>query len=88
MQVLLRNTAADIMAIDGGSVGYDGDVGGKGDVGGSVLVGKGDTALVDVGGAGNIGGKGDRGGAVPMCSKGSIVMPLICTTHSAQLLRQ
>ena len=68
------------MAIDGSGGGGDVRSGGGGNVGGE--------ALVDEGDAGNVGGKGDRGGAAPMRSGGSIVMPLICTARSAQLLRQ
>ena len=77
-----RKAAAEIMAIDGS--------GGRGDVGsgGAALADEGDTALADVGAAGNVSGKGDGGGAAPMRSGGSIVMPLIYTARSAQLLRQ
>ena len=67
------------MAIDGSSGGSSSRSGG-GDVGCKVWA--------DVGGAGNIGGKGNGGGVVPMCSRGSIVMPLIYTAHLAQLFKQ
>ena len=83
----VRSGGADNVG-GGGDVGGKGDIGGEGDVGSIALAGKGDTALADVGDAGNVGGKGDRGGAAPMRSGGSIVMPLICTARSAQLLRQ
>ena len=59
------------MAIDGSGGGSDIRSGGRGDVGSS--------GADNLGDKGDVGGKGDRGGAAPMCSGGSIVMPLICT---------
>ena len=75
-----QKAVAEIMAIERSGSG--------GDVGSTALADEGDTVLVDVGGAGNVGSKGDGGGAVLIRSRGSIVIPLICNTYLAQLLRQ
>ena len=57
-------------------MGGEGDVGGKGDIGAAALVVEGYTARAGV------------GGMAPTHSGGSIVIPLICTAPSVQLLRQ
>ena len=68
------------MAIDRSGGGGDIGSGGGGDVGSG--------GVDNLGGKGDVGGKGNGGGAAPMRSGRSIVIPLICTARSVQLLRQ